>query len=56
MARERMNCLPKMSEREARKGWKMLDVRRYDVPAQKVSLAVPWMAEAMAFYDSLLVE
>jgi hypothetical protein len=41
MAKHNMCCRPKISEREARNGWNMLLVRRYEVPAQNASLAVP---------------
>lgn len=33
---------PKMSEREAKFGWKTVEVRRKEVPDQKASIALPW--------------
>lgn len=38
---------PKMSEREAKLGWKTVDVRRKDVPDQKASIALPWSFSEM---------
>ena len=38
---------PKMCEKEAKEGWKMVEVRRKDVPAQKASMAVPLRRLAM---------
>jgi hypothetical protein len=40
---------PNISERVERKGWKMAEDRRYDVPAQKASMADPFNAAAMTF-------
>lgn len=37
-----------MSDRETMKGWKTAQVRRYDVPAQKVSVAFPERPRAIA--------
>lgn len=38
----RMSALrPKMSEREAKLGWKTVEVRRKEVPDQKASIALP---------------
>ena len=34
-------CLPKRADNDAMTGWKMAEVRRYDVPAQKASTEVP---------------
>ena len=33
---------PKMSEREAKFGWKTVEVIRKEVPDQKASIVVPW--------------
>ena len=38
---------PKICEKEAKLGWKMVEVRRKDVPAQKASIAVPLSCLAM---------
>lgn len=40
----RISRRPKISERAAMKGWKTTHARRYDVPAQKASVALPLMA------------
>lgn len=38
---------PKISENDAKAGWKTVLERRKDVPAQKASMAVPWSLDAM---------
>jgi hypothetical protein len=38
---------PKICENEAKLGWKIVDVRRKEVPAQKASIALPLSCLAM---------
>jgi hypothetical protein len=38
---------PKICEKDAKLGWKTVDVRRKEVPDQKASMAVPWSFAAM---------
>jgi hypothetical protein len=38
---------PKMWEKEPRTGWKIVEVRRKEVPDQKASIAVPLSTLAM---------
>jgi hypothetical protein len=45
----RSNWRPKISERAAMEGWNIAQVRRYDVPAQNVSVAVPPSSSAMDY-------
>lgn len=40
---------PTMCEREAKDGWKTVEVSRYDVPLQKASMAVPFRSVAMVY-------
>jgi hypothetical protein len=37
----RSSCRPKTAEIDAMTGWKIAEVRRYDVPVQKASAEVP---------------
>lgn len=44
----RMFLRPNMSERLVKKGWTTAEARRYEVPAQNVSVALPLSAFAIA--------
>lgn len=49
MDAKRTGLRPIMCEKEAQDGWKTVDVRRNDVPAQKASIALPLMLEEMVW-------
>jgi hypothetical protein len=50
-AQRRTGLRPKMWLKEAQLGWKTVDVRRKEVPAQKASMAVPEMEVVMVCGD-----
>ncbi len=42
-------CLPNNDDRDAMTGWNTALVRRYEDPAQKASMDVPWSDVAMDY-------